>query len=109
MAFAIPEPRQTENGGDDGTPERPLNILVIHEMLPHPDRHGRTCNGCRCCAMKKGDGTVADEITKLCRRAVPDIYWYHYFAALLRTWEAEAVHPTTESLRAAIDVDEAYI
>ena len=60
-------------------------------------------------AMKKGDGTVADEITKLCQRAVPDIYWYYYFLALLRTWEAEAVHPSTASLRAAIGHDEAYI
>jgi hypothetical protein len=40
MAFPMSEGRQTENGGDDGAPERPLNILVIHEMLPHPDRHG---------------------------------------------------------------------
>jgi hypothetical protein len=59
--------------------------------------------------MKKGDGTVADEITKLCRRAVPDIYWYHYFSALLRTWEAEDAHPTAQSLQAAIVLDEAYI
>jgi hypothetical protein len=26
-------------------------------------------------SMKKGDGTVADEVTRLCQRAVPDIYW----------------------------------
>lgn len=60
-------------------------------------------------AMKKDDGTVADEITKLCQRAVPDIYWYYYFLALLRTWETEAVHPSAASLRAAIVHDEAYI
>jgi glycosyltransferase involved in cell wall biosynthesis len=60
-------------------------------------------------SMKKGDGTVADEITKLCQHAVPDIYWYHYFLALLRTWEAEAVHPSAASLRAAIVRDEAFI
>jgi hypothetical protein len=60
-------------------------------------------------AMKKDDGTVADEITKLCQRAVPDIYWYYYFLALLRTWDAEAVHPSAASLRAAIVHDEAYI
>jgi len=59
--------------------------------------------------MKKGDGTVADEITKLCQRAVPDIYWYYYFSGLLRIWEEERVHPSTESLRAAIVRDEAYI
>ena len=40
-------------------------------------------------SMKKGDGAVADEITKLCQRAVPDIYWHYCFLALLRTWEAE--------------------
>jgi hypothetical protein len=36
------ERHATENDGDDGDrrTERPLNILVIHEMLPHPDRHG---------------------------------------------------------------------
>src|SRR5277367_5256386 len=59
--------------------------------------------------MKKGDGTVADEITRLCQRAVPDIYWYYYFSGLLRIWEEERVHPSTESLRAAIVRDEAYI
>ena len=59
--------------------------------------------------MNKGDGTVADEITRLFQRAVPDIYWYHYFSALLRTWEAEAVHPTTKALRADIVLDEAYL
>ena len=59
--------------------------------------------------MKKGNGTVADEITKLCQRAVPDVYWYYYFSELLRTWEAEHVHPSKESLRAAIVRDEAYI
>jgi O-antigen biosynthesis protein len=32
--------RQAQNGSDRGPTERPLNILVIHEMLPHPDRHG---------------------------------------------------------------------
>jgi len=60
-------------------------------------------------AMKKDHGTVADEITKLCQRAVPDIYWYHYFLALLRTWEAETDHPSAASLRAAIVHDEAYV
>jgi hypothetical protein len=60
-------------------------------------------------SMKKGDGTVADEITRLCQRAVPDIYWYYYFLALLRAWEAEAVHPSKTSLRAEIVRDEAYI
>ena len=59
--------------------------------------------------MKNGSGTVADEITKLCQRAVPDVYWYYYFSGLLRTWEAERVHPSKESLRAAIIRDEAYI
>jgi hypothetical protein len=60
-------------------------------------------------SMKKGDRTVADQITRLCQRAVPDIYWYYYFLALLQTWEAETVHPSADSLRAAIVHDEAYI
>jgi hypothetical protein len=60
-------------------------------------------------SMKKGEGTVADEITRLCQRAVPDIYWYYYFLALLRAWDAEAVHPSKASLRAEIVRDEAYI
>jgi len=60
-------------------------------------------------SMRKGDGTVADEITKLCQRAVPDIYWYYYFLELLQTWEAETLHPSAASLRAAIVRDEVYI
>jgi hypothetical protein len=59
-------------------------------------------------AMKKGDGTVA-EITRLCRRVVPDIYSYYSFSGLLRTWEEGLVHVSLESLRAAIVLDEAYI
>jgi glycosyltransferase involved in cell wall biosynthesis len=60
-------------------------------------------------AMKKGDGTVADEITRLFQRAVPDIYWYYYFSGLLCRWEEEADHLSTASLREAIVLDEAYI
>src|SRR5579863_7665293 len=40
MAVEVHERGPTENDGDAGAAERPLNILVIHEMLPHPDRHG---------------------------------------------------------------------
>src|SRR5271169_5221188 len=39
MAVETHERLGTENDGGC-TAERPLNILVIHEMLPHPDRHG---------------------------------------------------------------------
>ena len=59
--------------------------------------------------MKKGDGTVADEITRLFRRAAPDVYWYYYFSGLLRAWEKETVHPSMAALRAASASDEAYI
>jgi glycosyltransferase involved in cell wall biosynthesis len=59
--------------------------------------------------MKKADGTVADEITKLFRRAGPDVYWYYYFSGLLRAWEKETVHPSIAALRAASASDEAYI
>lgn len=40
MAVEMHERGPTEKDGDADTAERPLNILVIHEMLPHPDRHG---------------------------------------------------------------------
>ncbi|MGA7226143.1 MAG: glycosyltransferase [Candidatus Acidiferrales bacterium] len=59
--------------------------------------------------MKKGDGTVADEITKLFRRAGPDVYWYYYFSGLLRAWDKEEIHPSIAALRAASASDEAYI
>jgi len=58
--------------------------------------------------MKKGDGTVADEITRLCQRAVPAIHWYYHFSGWLRTWEEELVHVSPESLQAVVQ-DEAYI
>lgn len=57
--------------------------------------------------MKKGDGTVADEITKFFQRALPHVYWYHDFSGLVRAWEAESVHPSADSLRAAIVRNEA--
>ena len=38
MAVQIHARGPTENDG--GGAERPLNVLVIHEILPHPDRHG---------------------------------------------------------------------
>jgi O-antigen biosynthesis protein len=59
--------------------------------------------------MKKGQGTVADEITKLFRRAAPDVYWYYFFSGLLRAWESEKLHPSIAALRAAHPSDEAYI
>jgi O-antigen biosynthesis protein len=39
MAVPTDQRHATENDGDRRT-ARPLNILVMHEMLPHPDRHG---------------------------------------------------------------------
>jgi hypothetical protein len=59
--------------------------------------------------MNKGHRTVADEITRLCQRRVPDVYWYYYFSGLLRTWKEEPVHVCAESLRAVIVLDEANI
>jgi hypothetical protein len=52
--------------------------------------------------MKKGDGTVADEITRFFRRACQDVYWHYYFSALLRAWEKEPAHPSAASVRATI-------
>jgi hypothetical protein len=40
MAVPVSEGRQTQKDDGGGADERPLNILVIHEMLAHPDRHG---------------------------------------------------------------------
>ena len=40
MAAPMDQRHVTENPSDGGMSERPLNILVIHEMLPPPDRHG---------------------------------------------------------------------
>ena len=40
MAVPMDEQHATDNDGDSSTAERSLNILVVHEMLPHPDRHG---------------------------------------------------------------------
>jgi len=59
--------------------------------------------------MKNGDGTVADEITRLLQRGVPDVSWYYHFSGLVRTWDAASVDPSTESLRPANVRDEAYI
>jgi hypothetical protein len=52
--------------------------------------------------MKNGEGTVAEEITRLFRRAAPDVYGYYYFSGLLRAGEKEPIHPSIASLRAAI-------
>jgi glycosyltransferase involved in cell wall biosynthesis len=59
--------------------------------------------------MKKGDGTVADEITRLFRRAGPDVYWYYYFSGMLRAWDKEKLHPSIAALRAANADESAYI
>jgi hypothetical protein len=42
IAMAVPmhERPTTENANDRSAVGQPLNILVVHEMLPHPDRHG---------------------------------------------------------------------
>ena len=40
MALPMCEERQTRNDDGRGAAERPLNILLIHEILPRPDRHG---------------------------------------------------------------------
>ncbi len=38
---------------------------------------------------------------------VPDVSWDYHFSGMVRTWDAASVHPSTESLRAAIVRDEA--
>jgi GT2 family glycosyltransferase/glycosyltransferase involved in cell wall biosynthesis len=60
-------------------------------------------------SMQKGAGTVADEITKLFRRGVPEVYWQYFFSSLLKAWDEEAVHPSITSLQAATNQEGAYI
>jgi O-antigen biosynthesis protein len=59
--------------------------------------------------MTTGERTAAEEIEKLFRRAVPDVYWYYFFSSLLDTWNQEAVHPSMRALQSAVDFEEAYI
>jgi len=59
--------------------------------------------------MTTGDRTAAEEITKLFRRAVPDVYWYYFFSSLLDAWDHELVHPSIRALQLAIDPRESYI
>jgi O-antigen biosynthesis protein len=59
--------------------------------------------------IKKGEGTMADEIGRLFQRMVPDVYWHYFFSELLRTWEEEPARPSMASLQAAIAEDQAFI
>jgi len=56
-----------------------------------------------------GERTAAEEITKLFRRAVPDVYWHYFFSSLLGAWNRESVHPSMRALQLAVDPEEAYI
>jgi GT2 family glycosyltransferase len=59
--------------------------------------------------MMSGERTAAEEITKLFRRAVPDVYWFYFFFSLLDAWNRESVHPSMRALQLAVDPQEAYI
>jgi hypothetical protein len=59
--------------------------------------------------MMSGERTAAEEITKLFRRAVPDVYWFYFFSSLLDAWNRESVHPSMRALQLAVDPQEAYI
>ena len=59
--------------------------------------------------MMTGERTAAEEITRLFRRAVPDVYWHYFFSSLLGAWNRESVHPSMRALQLAVDPEEAYI
>jgi hypothetical protein len=59
--------------------------------------------------MTTGERSAAEEITRLFRRAVPDVYWYHFFSSLLDAWNQELIHPSIKTLQRAIDAEQAYL
>jgi O-antigen biosynthesis protein len=59
--------------------------------------------------MMTSERTAAEEITKLFRRAVPDVYWHYFFSSLLDAWNRESVHPSMRALQLAVDPEEACI
>jgi glycosyltransferase involved in cell wall biosynthesis len=60
-------------------------------------------------AMSAGERTAADEITKLFRRAVPDVYWYYFFSSLLDAWNQKSDQRSARTPRVAIDPDEVFL
>ena len=59
--------------------------------------------------MSAGERTAAEEITKLFRRAVPDVYWFYFFSSLLAAWNQETDHASMKALQLAMESEESYI
>ena len=59
--------------------------------------------------MSAGERTAAEEITKLFRRAVPDVYWFYFFSSLLAAWNQETHHPSMRTLQLARGTEDSYI
>jgi GT2 family glycosyltransferase/glycosyltransferase involved in cell wall biosynthesis len=59
--------------------------------------------------MPAGERTAAEEITKLFRRAVPDVYWFYFLSSLLAAWNQETAHPSMRALQLDMDAEEPYI
>ena len=59
--------------------------------------------------MSTGGRTAAEEITKLFRRAVPDVYWFYFFSSLLAAWNQETDHPSMRALQLTMETEESYI
>jgi glycosyltransferase involved in cell wall biosynthesis len=59
--------------------------------------------------MPAGERTAAEEITKLFRRAVPDVYWFYFFSSLLAAWNQESGHPSMRALQRAMETEGSYI
>src|SRR3984957_946065 len=56
-----------------------------------------------------GEGAAPEEITKLFRRAVPDVYWFYFFSSLLAAWDQETDHPSMRTLQLARGTEDSYI
>ena len=96
-----------------------LNVLVIHEMLPHPDRHGADLQWMQMLQELRAQG---HEATHVARSAVNrDRYAARleqlgagcllvlFFLSLLAAWNQETDHPSRRALQRAMEAEESYI
>jgi hypothetical protein len=43
--------------------------------------------------------TMAGDVMRLFRRAVPEVYWHHFFSTMLHAWDRELSHPKIEAIQ----------
>ncbi len=43
--------------------------------------------------------TMAGDVMRLFRRAVPEVYWHHFFSSMLHAWDRELSHPKIEAIQ----------